>query len=217
MLPAMRSAAMVLALLPPLVLSGCMGAANTKTAKRVKPAAQMDNAPADAMTAIDLSRYEGRWFVVVTTFQFWNKKNRSDPTFVYTRLPDPRVTKMWDATYFKQNGRNKRYLGVDIQDPTLAGHFLWQGVGWMGGIKNHWYALRVADDYSWALIYFPKSSLGTPEAVELISRTPTLPPDTVRDVLDWARERPRFRALMEQGLITPRHGDRNPPPYPLND
>lgn len=186
-----------------VVLSGCWRA-TTADASYVTPASQLDHA-LPIVEELDLERWEGEWYVIATTFGFWKKKGRTDAKFVYADLPHEDATKLWDITFYRQGGKGRRLMGVDTRDPTAPGHFLWHGVGSLAVARNHWYVLAVDDDYRWAVIGFPKSTIGTPAGLDIIAREPTLEPAAFEAAKAWIESQPSLRPMLEQGLVRMDH------------
>jgi len=184
--------------------TGCT-AARVHSAEGVPRFAELADAPPSTLASIDIERFRGRWYVVRSNFEFWTKRDRSDPSFVYEPIPDAAVVKLDDRVDFRQRGRARKYDGVDLQDPTRAGHFQWRGDGALYGVVNQWYVVHVEPDDRWAIIYFSKSNFGTGAGVEVIARAPTL------DAEDDARARAiiaadPFLRPRAQGMFAPRHG-----------
>ncbi len=184
-------------------LSGCWRA-TTADASYVTPASQLDHA-LPAVDSFDLERWEGEWYVIATTFDFWKKKGRTDAKFVYADLPHEDATKLWDVTFYRQRGRARRLMGVDTLDPTAPGHLLWHGVGTLAVARNHWYVLEVDSDYEWAVIGFPKSTLGTPAGLDIIARQPSLDPAAYEEATSWVESQPSLRPILERGLVRMDH------------
>jgi lipocalin len=192
-----------------VALAAC-SAAKATSADRVPKFATLDDAPPSTVEALDLDRFVGRWYVVVSNFEFWARRERSDPSFHYERIPDPKVVKLADRVDYRQRGRQKDFVGVDLQDPSRAGHFHWQGDGLLYGVKNQWFVVKVDEEYRWAVIYFSKSSFGTGAGVEIISRTPTLAPADRVEALAFITADP-FLSKRANGLFDPPHGEARTP------
>lgn len=193
-----RSAALALA------LSCSCSAATATSPDRVTPFAELKDAPPSTLHSLDLDRFAGRWYVVVSNFDFWSRRARSDPSFSYTRLPGSGVTKLADRVDYRQRGRPKTLVGVDLQDPSRAGHFHWQGDGWLYGVKNQWFVVAVDDEYRWAVIYFSKSTFGTSAGLEIIARRPHLSPAERIEALAIITADPFLRARAQM-LFDPPH------------
>lgn len=200
-MPFRRAAALL------VVLAAC-SAANASSADRVPPFAELKDVPPSTVRELDLDRFVGRWYVVVSNFEFWTKRDRSDPSFRYERIADPNVVKLADRVDYRQRGKDKAFVGVDLQDPSRAGHFHWQGDGLLYGVKNQWFVAKVDDEYRWAVIYFSKSNFGTGAGLEIISRTPTLSPADRVEALAFITADP-FLSGRAAGLFDPPHRARS--------
>lgn len=194
-----------IALVAAIALLGGCTAARVKTDASVKRFAELTDTPPSTLRVIDLDRFVGRWYVVRSNFAFWTEKDRSDPSFVYARIPDRRVVKLDDRVDFRQRGRARRYDGVDLQDPTRPGHFQWRGDGALYGVVNQWYVVHVDPDYRWAIIYFSKSNFGTGAGVEIIARTDTIDPQD-RAAAEAIIAADPFLRPRASGMFTPKRG-----------
>jgi hypothetical protein len=190
-----------------LALASCT-VANVRDASSVQRVADLRDVPPSAVATLDVERFSGRWYVVRSNFPFWTKHDRSDPSFVYTPIRDPHaqpgLVKLADKVEFRQRGRARLYVGVDLQDPTRAGHFQWRGDGGLYGVVNHWYVVHVEPDHRWAIVYFSRSNLGTSAGLEVIARQTTLAPEDERRAYAIIAADPFLRSR-SAGMFRPRH------------
>lgn len=128
--------------------------------------------PPATLSVLDAADIEGLWYVVDSNYRYWSKKERNRPRFEYTRRPNPNgeLVLFDDHVTFFQGDREKEFLGVDIQDPELPGHFQWRGDGALYGVVNQWFVVGIDKEAGWMVIYFPPSSLGTAPGLEIITR-----------------------------------------------
>ncbi len=182
--------------------------ADVRDASSVKRIADLRDAPPSTLATLDIERFSGRWYVVRSNFPFWTKHDRSDPSFVYTPIRDPQaepgLVKLADRVEFRQRGRARAYIGVDLQDPTRVGHFQWRGDGALYGVVNHWYVVHVEPDFRWAIVYFSKSNFGSSAGLEVIARGTTLAPADERRAYRIIAADPFLRAR-GGGMFAPRH------------
>jgi hypothetical protein len=195
-----------------LAVPGCT-VRDARDARGVARIADLDDAPPSTLRELDVGRFSGRWYVVRSNFPFWTKKDRTDPSFLYLPIVDPQaqpgLVKLDDRVEFRQRGRARRYVGVDLQDPTRAGHFQWRGDGALYGLVNHWYVVHVAPDFDWAIVYFSESNFGSDAGLEVIARVPELQPEAEREAMAIIAADP-FLAARSAGMYTPRHTPRGP-------
>jgi hypothetical protein len=204
----MRSLRHGLALVLVLGTASACTAARQRDANGVPRFAALDDAPPSTVAQLDLDRFAGRWYVVRSNFAFWTKRERSDPSFVYQPIheggDEPGLGKLADRVEFHQRGRARKYVGVDLQDPTRAGHFQWRGDGALYGLVDQWYVVHVEPDHRWAIVYFSRSNWGTDAGLEIIARTPTLDPADVARAEAIIAADPFLRAR-SAGMYSPRH------------
>jgi hypothetical protein len=86
---------------------------------------------------------------------------------------------------------------VDLQDPTLAGHFQWRGEGLLNLIVSHWYVVALDPDYRWLVTYFADSNVGTGAGMDIYAREPCLSVDD---------EAAAIRAIFSDGWLAERAG-----------
>lgn len=191
--------------------------ATAKDDSRVPRAATLSDVPPATVEHLDLEAAMGTWYVVLTNFEFWTRRDRTDVTFVYQGddLEHPLVL-IDDTSKFLERGKPRQFHGYDFQDPTLAGHLMWQGEGALYGLKNQWFVVAVDPGGQWMIIYFPKSTIGTGVGLEVITRSPHPTDEQIAAVLATIRADPDLVARA-QGLFVMPHGDGPPPDWDLGD
>ena len=122
----------------------------------------------------------GTWFICCTDFPMWLKGNKTNPTFNYT-LVAHRENVLLDEVKYLKNGKPKTITGFDYQDKTDKTAFVWKGKGLLSLLKSQWKVALLDASGQWAVIWFSKT-LFTPEGVDVISRTPTLSVDQLREI-----------------------------------
>jgi hypothetical protein len=166
-----------------LALVGC-SAASPAAQRTLKPASELRDVPPATLTQLASEEIEGQWYVKLSNYGFWERRSRTSPSFSYRlRADSDELVMLDDHVAFEQRGRPRTFDGVDLQDPTLAGHFQWRGHGSLYGVVNHWYVVGLDPAGEWMVIYFPPSSLGTSAGLEVITRDEDPPKST----LDTAR------------------------------
>ncbi len=134
--------------------------------------------PAEAIVPAELA---GTWYVLETTFPMWLEGKKTDPSFTYRPIEGDEGRRLDDLVSYRDEGEPDSIAGVDTQDAADSSHFTWHGKGLLFLFKSDWYVVLRAPDRSWAVIYF-SSTVATPEGVDIIARTPSLPEATLSQI-----------------------------------
>lgn len=121
----------------------------------------------------------GTWFICSTNFPMWLKGDKINPTFTYsltTKNGNPNV--LLDEVTYQKKGKTKTLTGFDYPDPKNASAFVWRGKGVLSLLRSRWSVVLQDPNGQWTVIQFSKT-LFTPEGIDIISRTPQLPPKTL--------------------------------------
>lgn len=146
--------------------------------------------PPLAPSSLDAAALQGTWHIVATTFPLWTSGSRRDPTFTYSRLRrDGDRVRFDDTVGYVKNGAHDTIEGVDTQHREISTHFTWRGSGWLFLFSSQWDVVALDPDGRWAAITF-ESTIATPAGLDVISRSPTLEPDTLNAVLERLRADP---------------------------
>ncbi len=127
--------------------------------------------------AISPSELVGTWYVLESTFPMWLEGKKTDPSFTYDLIAGDERQRLDDLVRYLDGGEPDSIAGVDTPDPEDSSHFTWRGKGLLFLFKSDWYVVMRAPDRSWAVIYF-SSTIATPEGLDIIARTRTLPEET---------------------------------------
>lgn len=141
------------------------------------------NIPQRTKTTADNQKFAGKWYVVATNYSFWKNKSRTNPVINLDLLNDGSGRTFLSRVTYKWRGFARTIAGFETQDKTTAGRYVWQGKGLLSVIKNEWYLIAVANDYSWAFTYFPKSNVGTPEGIDILSRNPDMSEELMQKII----------------------------------
>lgn len=135
--------------------------------------------PARALTLHELA---GTWYVLESTFPMWAEGTKTDPAFHYRVVADYGGALLLDdrVTYYDK-GRPEAIEGIDTPDPADGSHLTWRGKGILRLFTSDWYVVLRAPDDRWAVIYF-SSTIATPEGIDIIARTPSLPAETLGEL-----------------------------------
>ena len=153
-----------------LVLFLASGCATIPKDARVPLTEDLKDVPPATLEILDAAAFAGTWYVVATNFAYWQTGDRTDVSFVYTPVPHDEHVALDDQVLFKARGKDRRFWGFDLQDPTRLGHFQWRGHGALRSITNQWYVVALDPGGAWAVIYFSKSNVGTGQGLEIITR-----------------------------------------------
>ena len=141
---------------------------------------------------VQTSELAGTWHVLESTFPMWLEGPKTDPSFTYRVIEGGESPRMDDLVAYLKDGEPDTIAGIDTQDPEDSSHFTWRGKGLLFLFKSEWYMVMRAVDRSWAVIYF-SSTIATPEGVDIIARTPTLPGATLEGIRAAIAADPRLR------------------------
>jgi len=134
--------------------------------------------PAEAIVPEELA---GTWYVLESTFPMWLEGTKTDPSFTYRPIEGDEKRRLDDLVSYRNDGEPDSIAGVDTPDPGDSSHFTWRGKGLLVFFTSDWYFVLRAPDRSWAVIYF-SSTVATPEGVDIIARTPSLPEATLAQI-----------------------------------
>jgi hypothetical protein len=169
--------------------------------------------------ALDLPRFHGGWFIVVTNYAYW--RARTHPHVEYAPLPpDGDRPRFSDTLRFSRatliGGRRTATLaGVDTQDRAdTPGCFVWRGNGLLAFIRSRWSVVILDDDYRWAVTWFERSNIGTAPGMDVYAREPVLDPSLCEDIVARIRAHP-FLGSRSDGLFATEQSYRPVRPYAL--
>ena len=134
--------------------------------------------PPDAM---DVRALAGTWHVLESTFPMWFEGTKSDPAFTYRVLDDGGKLLLDDRVTYRDKDRAESIEGIDTPDPSDPTHLTWRGKGILRLFTSDWYVVMRAPDDRWAVIYF-SATIATPEGVDIIARSETLPEATLAEI-----------------------------------
>lgn len=120
----------------------------------------------------------GSWFIVQTSLPLWLKGDKLNPTLNYTLIQSKGKEQLLDVVKYTNNGKQKTITGYDTIDPTNPNAFSWRGKGWLSLFTSQCEIRLIDPNGQWAVSWFSKTPF-TPEGVDIISRTPTLPAATI--------------------------------------
>lgn len=133
---------------------------------------------------VDIKRYMGQWHEIARLPMKFQDQCVSNITANYTLNPNNSVTVLnschtADGSISKAEGLAK---ATDASASKLSVTFLPKGLRWLPIGKASYWILRLDNNYQTALV-------GTPDRryLWLLSRTPTLNPETYQSYLDTAR------------------------------
>ncbi|MEZ4443858.1 MAG: hypothetical protein R3B72_32595 [Polyangiaceae bacterium] len=195
----MRPLALCLAFALPTGVWACTWtSADDRDASDVTRARALGDVPPSAARELAIEPLLGRWYVVLSSYDFW--RGRSDTTIDYAIIPGPAGTapdllKLRDEVGYRDEGEPDAIVGVDIQDPTLSGHFQWRGDGLLHLIVSHWYVVARDPKGAWLVTYFADSNLGTGAGLDVYARRPCLSPE---------REAEALAAIFDDPWLAPR-------------
>lgn len=155
------------------VLAGCASA----------PHAPADGPPLKTVARVDLERYVGTWQEIARyPFGIQDRRCARDTTATYRALAADRIAVVnrcvqADGTAFEADAT------AWIRDPAtnarLEVSFLPAALRWLPLGRGDYWVIDLAPDYSWAVIGEPRRRY-----LWILARTPQLPADTYRAILD---------------------------------
>ena len=148
---------------------GCYNLFATEPAGRTK---ELNNTPA---SNVDLERYQGRWYELVRKPHSF-EKGMSHVVATYTLRPDGKIDVTNEGI---KKGKRKVSRGkartTDIPGQLMVTFFIFPG---------EYNILEVAPDYSYSVV-----GGGSPKYLWVLSRTPSLPKETMDGIFARLRDR----------------------------
>jgi apolipoprotein D and lipocalin family protein len=159
-----------------LVLLGCTSAPLGQAVAAPVPVLQ-------AVSKIDLTRYQGRWYQIAYYPNAFQKQCVSGTTADYQNMSNGQV--IVTNTCTKSDGSPSQVVGLArLQQPRLLGIALAPGVpqklevrfapswlSWVPGVWAPYWVIQLADDYRYVVVGEPHR-----EYLWILARTPTLDP-----------------------------------------
>lgn len=153
---------------------------------------------------VDLNLYLGDWFEICRLPLKWEDADATDISATYSL--EPNGTVKVENRCLDKDGKPERAIGVatpeDASNAKLKVSFLPQYLRWIPFTHGDYWIIRLAADYSVALV-------GTPDRQHLwlLARHPALPTDVVEDYLAVAHA----QGFDLGALITPRQSGQKVP------
>jgi hypothetical protein len=117
---------------------------------------------------------EGTWHVVATNFPMWTDGRRARPRFTYAALPPAGGhRRLLDTVSYLQEGRERRLVGTDTEDPAAPGRYLWRGRGLLWLFRSRWQVVAAGPALDWVALRFERT-WATPAGADVIAREPGL-------------------------------------------
>ena len=128
----------------------------------------------ETVRTIDLTRYMGRWYEIARLEQ-WYERGLVGVTATYTLRPDGTVSVLNEGCEGSLSGRRKMAAGrAYVVDPAEPGHLRVAFLLWF--YADYWILELDTVNYGYALVGGGRKR----DALWVLSRTPTLPQETVR-------------------------------------
>lgn len=154
------------------VWMGClvaMGCATTSTERAGLPELRTVN-------RVELDRYVGTWYEIASFPQRF-QKGCTATTATYTLRPDGNIDVLNRCRKDSLDGEEKSAHGrARVVDPTTNAKL---EVSFFRPFWGDYWIIDLADDYSWAVVGHPSR-----DYLWILSRTPTMPDETYRGILD---------------------------------
>lgn len=151
--------------------------------------------------AFDEQAFCGRWYVVATSLNVWQK--RSNPSITYTPLETNGTLRLLDDVAYGSAQKPRHIIGFDQQEQRQPRIFTWRGKSWYSRwITSNWCVVdNDAACTQWAITYFSKTVV-TAAGVDIYARQPTLEPGTLACVRTKFKQHPM---LGQFTLFAPHH------------
>ncbi len=157
-----------------LLLAGLGACANPPSATDSAGAALP---PVQAVAAVDLERYRGRWYEIAAYPMFFQRQCQGDTTAEYAPTPDGELTvlnRCRSAEGFAQ-ARGRAWAVSGSGNARLKVSFFWP-------FRADYWVIGLDEDYRWAVVGEPGRRY-----LWVLSRTPELPPAQLERALTAAR------------------------------
>ena len=154
----------------------------------------------ETVSALDLARYEGRWYEVVRKPNRFQKACASDVLVQYTRRSDGRIDVFNQCS--EEDGAIRSVTGVArIPEPEshparLEVRFAPAFLSFLPMVWADYWVIDLDPDYRWAVVGGPDR-----EYLWVLSRTPSMP----RETLDGIVQRAQSQGYDVSNLVRGRH------------
>lgn len=187
--------ALLRALLPVLLLA----LSTTAHAQPAAAPAPADGAaePNEAVPAVDLRRYSGKWYEIAHLPMFFQRKCVGDTTALYTPLGDGTMAvrnrcRDEDGAFQQVDGE-ARQAGESTS--KLEVRFAPGWLTWLPMVWGDYWVIALDPDYQWSMVGSPKANY-----LWILSRTPTMDDALREELLAKAR---RMGYPVEKVELTP--------------
>ena len=151
---------------------------------------------------IDPAALAGRWYIVETSLDFWQR--RSNPSITYTQQRYKGVPRLLDQVrYTNAAGQPKQIVGYDYELAGEQGHFLWLAQPrYLFFLKSRWGLVAHDPEYrEWAVTYFSKT-LFTAAGIDIYARKPNLAPQARQQIIEQISGVLALQPLIEKLYLT---------------
>lgn len=150
-------------------------------------APQEEKSPLQVVPSIDVNRYCGTWYEIARLPNRFQKKCVSDVTANYTLLEDGTLRvvnrcRTETGEFIESEGRARRKAD-DEPNSKLEVRFAPAFLSFLPMVWGKYWVIDLAADYSYAVIGEPDR-----EYLWILSRTPTIPPETYDSITGKIRE-----------------------------
>lgn len=160
----------------------------------------MNKANEGATAKLTLNDLRGEWFVVMSNFPMWLKGDKLCPRFNYDIEIQKNIIGLKDEVGYIEKNRYKTIKGFDKPLNVLNTEFEWRGEGLLKLITSRWEIVNYDTvGKNWMIIQF-KSTLFTPAGIDIISRTPTIPPLKLQLITQLVPPQKKALQLIPQSL-----------------
>lgn len=150
-----------------------------------------------------LRAWEGRWWIVASTFPMWLKGGRRNPCFNYRVVADGEAWALDDRVAYQRNGRERVIAGVSRPLDAEATHFTWRGRGWLAIARSRWEGFAPDPERPDVVAVLFERTLFTPAGLDVIARSETLDDGILHATAQRLRQHPRASAHVDALLRLP--------------
>lgn len=145
------------------------------------------------MIFVDVRQFQGRWYILESSFGMWAKGDKEDVSIVYDLKDDSHFE---DVVFYRKGVKEKNLKGVDLIRNSENLEFTWHGKGLKFFLRGNWKVEFVSEDDSWAVLSFEETPFSK-AGIEIICRHTHMHEDTLYKIHKMISNNPRLGPYLD--------------------